>query len=50
MPDHMKFVVDKETVGQVSSDYFGFPPMLHDYLHLQVAVTRGTKWRRLGTF
>jgi hypothetical protein len=48
---HFRFVVDKVALGQVSSEYFGFPcqssfhQMLHNHPHLSSgASTIGQKW------
>jgi hypothetical protein len=49
--DHVRFVVDKVALGQVSSEYFGFPcqssyhQLLHKHPHLSSgAGTIGQKW------
>jgi hypothetical protein len=51
----VRFVVDKVALAQVFPRDLWFapvstiPPMLHIHLHLQVAVTRRTNGRSLGT-
>jgi hypothetical protein len=53
---HVRFVMDKMAVGQVSVQVLCFslvsiiPPMFHTHLQLKVALTRRTNGRSLGTF
>jgi hypothetical protein len=44
MSSNMKFVVDKVTLGQVSSEYFGFPCQFsfHQMLHTPLSSRAGT--------
>jgi hypothetical protein len=54
-PAHMRFVVDKEALGQDFFEYFHssssniIPPMFHTHLFLRAAFTR-TNGCSLGTF
>jgi hypothetical protein len=53
--DHVRFVVEKVPLGQVSlpvlqvSPVSIIPPMLHTHLHLHAALTTTTNGRSLGT-
>jgi hypothetical protein len=50
----VRFVVDKPALGQVFLSALGFfpvttiPPMLHNHLHLHVAVNQSGKWAKPG--
>jgi hypothetical protein len=54
-PHHVKFVVDKLALGQVSlpvlrfSPAIIFPPMLHTHLHPNTATIRRTSGQNVGT-
>jgi hypothetical protein len=48
LAEHVGFVVDKAALGQVFSEYFGFPCQSSFHQFLLIIITRGWHYRPVG--